>query len=126
MLYVNPNFGRYVEGKDGVPLDAAESDLLLERLYLPVFSIPLSSVSSLCTYFFVVPWALCSVLLSSCTFLSINGLGYRPGADIRRRSMWSINVSLLTTRAIWHFGTIAPACTGPLWISVHTTVSCAA
>ena len=34
MLYVNPNFGRYVEGKDGVPLDAAESDLLLERLYL--------------------------------------------------------------------------------------------
>ena len=33
MLYVNPNFGRYVEGKDGVPLDAAESDLLLERLY---------------------------------------------------------------------------------------------
>ena len=32
MLYVNPNFGRYVEA-DGQPIDEAESDLLLERLY---------------------------------------------------------------------------------------------
>ena len=38
MLYVNPNFGRYVEGADGVPLDPYESDLLLERLYAQAFN----------------------------------------------------------------------------------------
>ena len=37
MLYVNPNFGRYVEGNDGRPIDGVESELLLEQLYAQVW-----------------------------------------------------------------------------------------
>lgn len=33
MLYVNPNFGRFVQAADGNPMDEAASDALLAQLY---------------------------------------------------------------------------------------------
>jgi alpha-ketoglutarate-dependent taurine dioxygenase len=33
MLYVNPNFGRYIEAAEGVPMEERESEALLQTLY---------------------------------------------------------------------------------------------